>query len=77
ADGRELPMPTGYDDFTEKAHRDYQGGPPEALRNRERLARAMEKHGFVGLPTEWWHFDAAGWEKYPLLDVGFDRIGRK
>jgi len=26
-DGRELPMPTRFDDFSEKAHRDYKGSP--------------------------------------------------
>ncbi|MDX2149451.1 MAG: D-alanyl-D-alanine dipeptidase [Bryobacteraceae bacterium] len=77
AEGRELAMPSGYDDFSEKAHRDYRDAPAEALRNRERLERAMTRHGFVGLPTEWWHFDFAGWEKYPLLDVSFGALKRQ
>ena len=28
----------------------------------------MTRHGFIGLPTEWWHFDAADWPTYPLSD---------
>jgi zinc D-Ala-D-Ala dipeptidase len=66
--GRALPMPTDYDDFSEKAHR---GAPamPEAARNRARLEKAMARRGFVGLPTEWWHFDLKGWERAPLLDA--------
>ena len=69
ARGRELPMPTPFDDFTEKAHRDAQNIPPAARRNSERLARVMARHGFIPYPYEWWHFDFAGWEKYPPLDV--------
>ena len=68
AEGRELTMPTDYDDFSAKAHRDAPCSL-EAARNRVRLEQAMSARGFVGLPTEWWHFDAPGWEKAPLLDV--------
>jgi len=67
--GRELPMPTAFDDFTDKAHRDSTDASPEALRNRALLEEVMTRHGFDGLPTEWWHFDFRGWEKYELLDV--------
>ena len=65
-DGRELPMPTGYDDFSERAHRDYNKLPAVAMANRALLERVMTKHGFVGLPTEWWHFDDADWQQYPI-----------
>jgi zinc D-Ala-D-Ala dipeptidase len=71
ADGTELAMPTGFDDFTAKAHRDFTALPPEAVANRARLERAMVKHGFVPLPTEWWHFDSEGWESLPVMDVDF------
>ncbi len=73
-DGRELRMPTGYDDFTEAAHRDYNQIPEEAIRNRRTLEEAMTRHGFIPLPTEWWHFDAEGWERYGVLDVPFSRL---
>jgi len=66
-DGHALPMPTAFDDFTEKAHRDAPAPEPQR-RNRERLERAMTAEGFVGLPTEWWHFDAPDWRDYPLSD---------
>jgi zinc D-Ala-D-Ala dipeptidase len=68
-DGSPVPMPTGYDEFSEKAHRYFMALPPDALRNRDILEKAMARRGFVPLPTEWWHFDLAGWEKYPVLDV--------
>ena len=70
--GSELPMPTPSDDFTERAHRSYQRLPAAALANRERLAAAMVRHGFVPLPTEWWHFDDPDSARYPLTDIGFD-----
>lgn len=69
AHGRELEMPSGYDEFSERAHRNYSGGTPEERRNRERLIRAMERHGFTVLESEWWHFDAPGGKNYPVLDV--------
>lgn len=67
--GRELLMPTEFDDFTEKASHLFQGGPPEALKNRELLKNAMETEGFVPYAHEWWHYDDPDWEKHPLLDV--------
>ena len=69
ASGRALPMPTEYDSFTERAHRDWTGGDPEHLANRSRLEAAMTAEGFEPLPTEWWHFDAPGWERHAVLDV--------
>lgn len=73
AGGRELPMPSGYDEFTERAHRTYEGGTTEARRNRDLLIEAMERHGFKGLQSEWWHFDAPGWKRYPVLDVPLEQ----
>jgi D-alanyl-D-alanine dipeptidase len=67
--GRELPMPTGFDDFTPRAHQDFMELPPEAIANRAKLREAMKRHGFEPLPTEWWHFDFRGWERFELMDV--------
>ena len=75
--GRELEMPTGFDDFTEKAHRDYQGASATALRNRALLEQVMTAEGFVPLPTEWWHFDDPDWRKYDLLDVPLSELARR
>ncbi|WP_029460459.1 M15 family metallopeptidase [Solidesulfovibrio alcoholivorans] len=69
AAGNELPMPSGFDDFTEKARRDYTGGDKAALANSKRLEAAMRKEGFEPLPSEWWHFDGPGWQGYELLDA--------
>ncbi len=76
ATGKLVSMPSGYDEFTERAHRDFTDAPADAIANRERLAAYMQAEGFRGMSNEWWHFDFNGWEKFPLLDVGFAEIGR-
>lgn len=74
ADGMLIEMPTEFDDFSEKAHRDYMGASTTAIANRARLQRYMENVGFVGLSNEWWHFDFTGWEQFPVMDVPFNRV---
>ncbi len=73
-EGKELPMPSAYDEFSERAHRDYQGGSEEERRNRQTLEDAMKKEGFTGLSSEWWHFDDADAKKYPVLDLAFSSV---
>jgi D-alanyl-D-alanine dipeptidase len=75
ATGREVEMPTPYDDFTEKAAQDYAGAPPAQAALRALLRDAMVKEGFVVFPSEWWHFDYRDWREYPILDVPFERLG--
>lgn len=72
--GAELPMPTGYDDFTERAAHAFTDLPPEALANRALLRDVMSKHGFDPLPSEWWHFDFRGWERFELMDVPLEAL---
>ncbi len=73
--GQELEMPSGYDDLSKKAHRNYAAMTPVAAQNCRLLENVMAKYGFEPLPTEWWHFDLAGWRAFELLDVPFDEIG--
>lgn len=68
-DGQDVEMPTGFDDFTHRAHRSYQGASDAALRHRAVLEAAMVAEGFVPLEKEWWHFDSPVWWEYPLLDI--------
>lgn len=72
--GNELTMPTPYDDFTSRAHHDFNDLPEEALKNRALLRDVMAKHGFEPLPSEWWHYDFAGWQRFELMDVGLDAL---
>ena len=74
SEGNELPMPSAYDEFTERAHRDYAGGTQEERDNRRTLEEAMEKEGFTGLKSEWWHFDDTDAKKYPVLDLPFSSV---
>ena len=72
--GKELEMPTGFDDFSDRAHRDYNNISKSAKENRQTLEVAMVKRGFVPLSTEWWHFDAKDWQQSPVMDVSFESI---
>lgn len=72
--GKQLPMPTGYDVFTEEAHTDYPDLTPEKIKNRELLKKVMTKYGFDIYPDEWWHYDFAQWKKYPLMDIPFEAL---
>ncbi len=54
ATGRELAMGTEFDTFAAAAHTANASG--DALANRLRLKRAMEREGFVAYDQEWWHF---------------------
>lgn len=56
ADGRELTMPTAFDDFTAFADRNYSDCTQEAAANARLLEELMVKHGFKPYAKEWWHF---------------------
>jgi alpha-L-fucosidase len=73
--GKELFMPTPYDAFTKQASAAWTDGiTAEAIANRKNLQDAMLKHGFVIYPAEWWHFDFAGWQHYPVTDITFEDL---
>jgi zinc D-Ala-D-Ala dipeptidase len=68
--GKELAMGTPYDFFGKEAHTDYLGHNTEVNKNRALLTSIMEKYGFKGIRTEWWHFSyTAG---YPLDEWVWD-----
>jgi D-alanyl-D-alanine dipeptidase len=69
-----MPMPSGYDEFTERAYTDYAGGAKDARRNRELLRSVMERHGFTVYPYEWWHFDHEDSLEYPIMNLHFDEV---
>jgi D-alanyl-D-alanine dipeptidase len=69
--GRELPMPTGFDSFTDSAHLDFVNLSQEILNNRKLLRETMEKYGFVAFATEWWHYSLPHPEKFEVLDLSF------
>ena len=62
--GEKLLMPTGFDDFSALADRDYADCPPEAAANAKLLEDVMKKHGFKPYSAEWWHFTDT--DSYPV-----------
>jgi len=76
ASGREVEMPSAYDEMSPRAHPDYGGGTPEQRARRDRLRAAMEREGFTVEPNEWWHFNYRDWRQWPILDVPFSSIRR-
>lgn len=75
--GQAIPMPSGYDEFTERASPDYMGGTIEGRTNRDKLRKLMEANGFTVNPNEWWHFDLIGWEQYAIYDISFKEAANK
>ncbi len=69
--GQAIPMPSGFDEFTERASPNYKGGTAEETANRDLLRRLMESEGFTVNPNEWWHFDYKDWEQYAIYDISF------
>jgi D-alanyl-D-alanine dipeptidase len=72
--GNYLEMPTAFDDFSEKASPNYKGATKIATKNRDFLIELMRNFGFSVYPSEWWHFDFEGWEKYSVLDINFEDL---
>lgn len=62
--GREVAMPTAFDEFTAEAKLHYHGDDPLVQRNLKILQAAMRHGGFYGMRNEWWHFVAYDWKKY-------------
>ncbi|MDX2071765.1 MAG: M15 family metallopeptidase [Haliscomenobacter sp.] len=74
--GKELPMPSGYDETTERAFHDYQGGTEEERKNRAILREVMTKHGFAIYKYEWWHYDFIGFERFDITDIPFEELSK-
>lgn len=63
--GTPLPMPTGFDDFSELADRDYTDvTDQDALQNVKQLEDIMTACGFKPYKGEWWHFSDE--DQYPV-----------
>ncbi len=72
--GKPVEMPSGFDEFTERASPDYTGGTERERANRDMLRKLMENEGFTVNPNEWWHFDYKNWEDYAIYDLAFFAI---
>jgi len=74
ATGKEVEMPSAYDETSERASPDYAGGTAEQRERRDLLRAAMEREGFTVEPNEWWHFNYKDWKSYPILNIPFEEI---
>lgn len=74
AKGREVDMPTEFDDFTGKAHRTSKAGSERARKNMKALEKLMTNEGFEPYADEWWHFDFKGWEAFPIEDFPLSSV---
>ena len=74
ATGREVEMPSAYDEMSPRAYPGYAGGTSDERARRDLLRSAMEREGFTVEPNEWWHFNYKDWRLYPILDVPFAKI---
>lgn len=67
ARGQEIEMPTGFDDFSALADRNYSDCTETAAGNARLLQETMEKYGFSSYFGEWWHFSDT--QSYPVEEI--------
>jgi D-alanyl-D-alanine dipeptidase len=72
--GKELEMPSEFDDFSERAYRDNPDMQPNVRKNLDLLINIMEQNGFRSIDTEWWHFEDVEWQKYEVLDIPLENF---
>ncbi len=77
ANGKEVVMPSEFDEMNEKAYPDYKGGSVKSRSMRDLLIQAMEAERFKVHPREWWHFDCEGWQEYAIMNVPFSELTTK
>lgn len=54
--GEPLEMPSEFDDFSDRANRDYSDATPAAAKHAAIMEQAMAAAGFRPYFDEWWHF---------------------
>lgn len=70
-DGTPCEMPSAFDDFGPRAHRNNPGMNPAAARNLKILEEALAAQGFVPYAAEWWHFDYPDQGQAVIFDIIF------
>lgn len=73
-EGRELEMPSGFDDFSERASRLSSTMTEAARRNLAILTDTMIRNGFKTIDSEWWHYYDGDFKERIPLDVSFEEI---
>lgn len=63
--GKEVDMGGVFDNFGDVSHSSYtEGLTEEQINNRKLLHKIMTENGFIGINSEWWHFNLID-EPYP------------
>jgi D-alanyl-D-alanine dipeptidase len=70
----ELPMGTGFDNYSDTAHQTFTALPEQVIKNRTLLKSIMEKNNFKALETEWWHYYLPNTKDFELLDISFKNL---
>ncbi len=68
-EGRELQMPSGFDDFSARADRDYGDVSSIQMNNAKLLEEVMVHNGFSSIYYEWWHFTDKKRDQYQVLEA--------
>lgn len=72
--GKEVAMPSGYDEMSERAYPGYSGGAAGERARRDLLREVMEKNDFTVYEFEWWHFDYKDCSSWPIGNVPFEKL---
>ncbi|EFE94795.1 D-alanyl-D-alanine dipeptidase [Serratia odorifera] len=73
--GLALDMGTAFDEMNPRSHPFYPDLPPQLQRNRLLLNAVMAAGGFIGIASEWWHFELPNAMAFPLLNDRFACYG--
>ena len=74
--GREVRMPTDFDDFSPNASSKYRGVDPTVAHNLDLLQSAMRRAGFVKMQDEWWHFTAQDGSDFTPVEMKLNSARR-
>ena len=74
ASGEPIESTGRYDEFSDRSYSNYVGGSDHQRWLRDLLRSAMESENFSVYPEEWWHFDYAAWEDYPIGNTSFEQL---
>ena len=66
--GRDLEMPSEFDEFTDRAHRNSPAMTDTARKHVQILTTALEAQGLTTIDSEWWHYDGPNWRHYGILN---------
>ncbi len=66
--GKELSMPSGFDEFSARADRDYSDVNSLQIDNAKLLEEIMLNNGFSSIYYEWWHFTDKKRDNYKVLE---------